>query len=205
MRSRSPLWCIQRCRRTTATTKWKSSYSKPSLPSTFLKRLLERTSSVRFLQYEICLGEGGPSRRATRTRARVLQEMRPLRFEARDERRQQRILTRTKADEMLGVTERPRSPGGGRGGQDDGYRPALSPCRARRCGAAAGAAGHVTRASLRGATGSRGPEPPCPACCCPKTVPRMRGAPAVRGMCSGCSMRRPASAIPPSSWMKKGL
>ena len=47
MRSRSPLWCIQRCRRTTATTKQKPSYSKPSLPSTFFKRLVASTSSVR--------------------------------------------------------------------------------------------------------------------------------------------------------------
>ena len=40
------------------------------------------------------------------TRAWVRQEVRPLRFEARNERRQQRILTRAEAGEMLGVTER---------------------------------------------------------------------------------------------------
>ena len=153
----------------------------------------------------LCPGEGGPSRRATRTRARVLQEMRPLRFEARDERRRQRILTRTKADEMLGVTERPPSPGGGRGGAGSTDRPALSPYRARRCGAAAGAAGHVTRASLRGGHRKPWPHTPLPGMLLPKTVPRMRGAPAVRGMCSACSMRRPASAISPSSWRTKGL
>ena len=48
------------------------------------------------------------------TRARVRQEVRPLRFEARDERRQQRILTRAEAGEMLGVTERPFRRGRGR-------------------------------------------------------------------------------------------
>ena len=71
----------------------------------------------------ICPGEGGPSRKATRprprTRARVLQETRPLWFAgAGDERWQQRILTRTEAGEMRGVTERPLSRGGDRGVQD---------------------------------------------------------------------------------------
>ena len=51
-----------------------------------------------------------------------------------------------------------------------------------------------------GATASSDPATPCPACCYPKTVPGMRGDPAVRGMCSGRSMRRPA----PSSSRKKG-
>ena len=40
------------------------------------------------------------------TRARVLQEVRQMRFEERYERRQQRILTMAEAGEMLGVTER---------------------------------------------------------------------------------------------------
>ena len=40
------------------------------------------------------------------TRARVLQEVRPMRFEARYERRQRRTLTMAEAVEMLGVTER---------------------------------------------------------------------------------------------------
>ena len=113
----------------------------------------------------ICPGEGGPSRKATRprprTRARVLQETRPLWFAgAGDERWQQRILTRTEAGEMRGVTERPLSRGGDRGGAGSTDRPALSPCRAGRCGAAAGASGHVTRASLR--KGHRKPQPRTP-------------------------------------------
>ena len=37
MRSRSPLWCIQPCRRTTAPTMYLASYSKPLLASTLLK------------------------------------------------------------------------------------------------------------------------------------------------------------------------
>ena len=48
------------------------------------------------------------------TRAWVRQEVRPLRFEARNERRQQRILTRVEAGEMLGVTERSFRCGRGR-------------------------------------------------------------------------------------------
>ena len=40
------------------------------------------------------------------TRARVLQEVRQMRFEELYERRQQRILTMAEAGEMLGVTER---------------------------------------------------------------------------------------------------
>ena len=40
------------------------------------------------------------------TRARVLQEVRQMRFEELYERRQQRILTMAAAGEMLGVTER---------------------------------------------------------------------------------------------------
>ena len=54
-------------------------------------------------EHIICPGEGGPSRRARRTRARVRQEVRPLRFEARDERRQQRILTRAEAGDGAGL------------------------------------------------------------------------------------------------------
>lgn len=38
MRSRSPLWYIQPCRRTTATTMYRTSYSKPLLASTLLKK-----------------------------------------------------------------------------------------------------------------------------------------------------------------------
>ena len=40
------------------------------------------------------------------TWARVLQEVRPMRFEALYERRQQRTLTMAAAAEILGVTER---------------------------------------------------------------------------------------------------
>ena len=40
------------------------------------------------------------------TWARVLQEVRQMRFEALYERRQQRIFTMAEAGEMLGVTER---------------------------------------------------------------------------------------------------
>ena len=40
------------------------------------------------------------------TRARVLQEVRQMRFEELYERRQQRSLTMAEAGEMLGVTER---------------------------------------------------------------------------------------------------
>ena len=40
------------------------------------------------------------------TRARVIQEVRQMRFEELYERRQQRILTMAEAGEMLGVTER---------------------------------------------------------------------------------------------------
>ncbi len=40
------------------------------------------------------------------TRALVLQEVRQMRFEARNERRQQRILTMAEAGKMLRVTER---------------------------------------------------------------------------------------------------
>ena len=40
------------------------------------------------------------------TRARVLQEVRQMRFEELYERRQQRTLTMAEAAEMLGVTER---------------------------------------------------------------------------------------------------
>ena len=40
------------------------------------------------------------------TRARILQEVRQMRFEELYERRQQRILTMEEAGEMLGVTER---------------------------------------------------------------------------------------------------
>ena len=47
------------------------------------------------------------------TRARVLQEVRQMRFEELYERRQQRILTMAEAGEMLGVTERPFAAGVG--------------------------------------------------------------------------------------------
>ena len=40
------------------------------------------------------------------TRARILQEVRQMRFEALDERRQRRDLTMAEAADMLGVTER---------------------------------------------------------------------------------------------------
>ncbi len=40
------------------------------------------------------------------TRARVLQEVRQMRFEERYERRQRRTLTMAEATEMLGITER---------------------------------------------------------------------------------------------------
>ena len=40
------------------------------------------------------------------TRARILQEVRQMRFEARYERRQRRDVTMAEAAEMLGVTER---------------------------------------------------------------------------------------------------
>ena len=40
------------------------------------------------------------------TQARVLQKVRPMRFEEWYERRQRRTLTRVQAAEMLGVTER---------------------------------------------------------------------------------------------------
>ena len=40
------------------------------------------------------------------TRAKILQEVRQMRFEELYERRQQRILTMAEAGEMLGVTER---------------------------------------------------------------------------------------------------
>ena len=48
------------------------------------------------------------------TGTRVLQEVRQMRFEALDERRQQRILTMAEAGEMLGVTERTFRRGSGR-------------------------------------------------------------------------------------------
>jgi len=48
------------------------------------------------------------------TRARILQEVRPRRCEARYERRQRRTLTRAEAGEMLGVTARTFRRGSGR-------------------------------------------------------------------------------------------
>ena len=89
------------------------------------------------------------------TRAWVRQEVRPLRFEARNERRQQRILTRVEAGEMLGVTE-----------------------RSFRCGRG--------RSHVEGAGGRQD-----------RRIGR-------RSPVRGRSMRRPASAIPPSSSRKKG-
>jgi hypothetical protein len=57
-----------------------------------------------------CPVSGALSRRATMTRARVRQEVRQMRVEELYERRQQRDVTRAKAVEMLGVTERTVSP-----------------------------------------------------------------------------------------------
>ena len=48
------------------------------------------------------------------TRARVLQEVRQMRFETLYERRQQRVLTMAEAGELRGVTERTFRRGSGR-------------------------------------------------------------------------------------------
>ena len=75
------------------------------------------------------------------TRARVLQEVRQMRFEELYERRQQRSLTMAEAGEMLGVTERTfrrwsgryhaEGAGGCRIGGSAGSR--LVRCRSMRC------------------------------------------------------------------------
>ena len=77
------------------------------------------------------------------TRARILQEVRQMRFEARYERRQRRDVTRAEAAEMRGVTERTchrwsgrydaEGPRGYRIGGSAGSRPAR--CRSMRRGA----------------------------------------------------------------------
>jgi len=43
MRSRSPLWCIQPCHRTTAATMWRSSYSTLPPASTHLRQRTARS------------------------------------------------------------------------------------------------------------------------------------------------------------------
>ncbi|MEP6935533.1 MAG: helix-turn-helix domain-containing protein, partial [Nitrospirota bacterium] len=72
--------------------------------TTFLQPFIG--SSVRFLSHVICPVEGGPSRSATMTQARVLQEVRQMRFEELSARRPRRDVTMAEAAEMLGVTER---------------------------------------------------------------------------------------------------
>lgn len=63
-------------------------------------------SSVRCVSHKTCPVEGAPSRGATLTRARILQEVRPMRCEALEARRHRRELTMLEAAERLGGTER---------------------------------------------------------------------------------------------------
>src|SRR4030065_566167 len=100
------------------------------------------------------------------TRARVLQEVRQMRFEELYERRQQRILTMAEAGEMLGVTGRTfrRRRGRDHAGGADGPQ-GMSP-------------GPLDAAPIA----RSGRANPCRGCCCIRTARRMSGSPAVSGI-----------------------